>query len=65
VLASRAVVTSVIAPDAEAGHGASRKDGPLVFLELPSEGATQVAAMSLERPVTVTLANPVAAHEEL
>jgi Flp pilus assembly protein CpaB len=55
VLASAAVVVTVVAPDADVGHGPSREDGPLVLLEVPSEGATQVAAMSLERPVTVTL----------
>jgi len=55
LLAEMATVVTVIAPDTEPSHGASRKDGSLVLLELPSDRATQVAAVSLERPVTVTL----------
>jgi Flp pilus assembly protein CpaB len=53
--ADMAVVITVVAPEAESGRGATRKDGSLVLLELSSDRAAQVAAMSLERPVTVTL----------
>jgi Flp pilus assembly protein CpaB len=55
LLAEMATVVTVIAPDTEPTRGAIRKDGLLVLLELPSDIATQVAAVSLERPVTVTL----------
>jgi Flp pilus assembly protein CpaB len=55
VLASMAVVVAVVAQETEPGYGSASKDGPLVLLELPADSATQVAAMSLERAVAVTL----------
>ncbi|SED67090.1 Flp pilus assembly protein CpaB [Amycolatopsis tolypomycina] len=49
VLAGGATVVTV-------GHREpSTAKGPLVLLRLPEESATRVAAISLERPVTVTL----------
>ncbi len=56
VLASQATVVTVSAPEAQAGRALGPPGkGPLVLLALPSGVATQVAAISLERPVTVTL----------
>jgi Flp pilus assembly protein CpaB len=55
VLASMAVVVAVVAQGAESRYASAGKDGPLVLLELPADSATQVAAMSLERAVAVTL----------
>lgn len=56
VLASHAMVVTVSGPEPQAGRAlAPPGKGPLVLLTLPSEVATQVAAISLERPVTVTL----------
>jgi Flp pilus assembly protein CpaB len=56
--AETATVVTVVAgggdADGRLGSGQSGK-GSLVLLELPSEVATQVAAVSLVRPVTVTL----------
>ncbi|MEC3978709.1 SAF domain-containing protein [Amycolatopsis sp. H20-H5] len=56
VLASMAVVVTAKRPDpgGRAGPGGPDK-GPLVLLALPTDVAAQVAATSLERPVTVTL----------
>jgi Flp pilus assembly protein CpaB len=54
--AETATVVTVVAGDADARHGPGQSgNGSLVLLELPSEVATQVAAVSLVRPVTVTL----------
>jgi Flp pilus assembly protein CpaB len=55
VLASMAVVVTVVPDETGSRYGTAAKDGPLVLLELPSDSATQVAAMSLERAVAVTL----------
>jgi Flp pilus assembly protein CpaB len=55
LLAEMATVVTVIAPDIQATRPVSHKDGSLILLELPTDSATQVAAVSLERPVTVTL----------
>jgi Flp pilus assembly protein CpaB len=55
VLATMAVVVAVVAQQAEPRYGSAGHDGPLVLLELSSDSATQVAAMSLERAVAVTL----------
>jgi Flp pilus assembly protein CpaB len=55
VLASMAVVVTVVPAENGAKYGSAAKDGPLVLLELPSDSAAQVAAMSLERTVAVTL----------
>lgn len=52
VLAGMAVVAAVGGPDPKAGQTSK---GPLVLLTLPTAVATRVAAISLERPVTVTL----------
>jgi Flp pilus assembly protein CpaB len=52
VLASMAVVAAVGGQDSKTGHASK---GPLVLLTLPTAVATRVAAISLERPVTVTL----------
>ncbi|GAB3134651.1 SAF domain-containing protein [Amycolatopsis stemonae] len=53
VLAAGATVVAVGAPVPKAA--APPDKGPLVLLRLPEETATRVAAISLERPVTVTL----------
>ena len=56
VLADHAMVVTVSGPEPQAGRALGPPGkGPLVLLALPSEVATQVAAISLERPVTVTL----------
>ena len=56
VLAGHAMVVTVSGPEPQAGRALGPPGkGPLVLLALPSEVATQVAAISLERPVTVTL----------
>jgi Flp pilus assembly protein CpaB len=55
VLASMAMVVTVVPQESGSGYGTAAKDSPLVLLELPSDSATQVAAMSLERAVAVTL----------
>lgn len=56
VLASEAVVVTVGRADSGEGRALGPPDkGPLVLLALPATVATQVAATSLERPVTVTL----------
>jgi Flp pilus assembly protein CpaB len=51
VLARDATVVTVRAEDR--AHG--REKGSLLLIALPRESATRVAAISLERPVTVTL----------
>ncbi|WP_116100747.1 hypothetical protein [Amycolatopsis thermalba] len=55
VLASMATVLTVRPPPASAGRLASARDGPLVVLSLPEDTAREVAAMSLQNPVAVTL----------
>lgn len=56
VLASDAMVVTVSGPESQTGRALGPPSkGPLVLLALRSEAATQVAAVSLERPVTVTL----------
>lgn len=56
VLASMAMVVAVTAPEAEPRHGPSAAgSSSLVLLELPSDVATEVAAVSLGHPVAVTL----------
>jgi pilus assembly protein CpaB len=55
LLAEMAEVVTVVTRDAEAARGVGRDEGSLVLLELPSDSAAQVAAVSLDRPVTVTL----------
>lgn len=56
VLAEDVTVVTVSRPEAGGGRVLGPSDkGPLVLLSLPVSVATQVAATSLERPVTVTL----------
>jgi Flp pilus assembly protein CpaB len=56
VLAAGAIVVTTGSPDAPAGKPfAGPARGPLVLLRLPEASATRVAAISLDRPVTVTL----------
>jgi Flp pilus assembly protein CpaB len=55
VLASGATVVTVGHPDTSAKTLGPPDKGPLVLLRLPDTIATRVAAISLERPVTVTL----------
>ncbi|MDT8911305.1 SAF domain-containing protein [Amycolatopsis sp. PS_44_ISF1] len=56
VLAEDVAVVTVSRPEAGGGRAAGPStQGPLVLLSLPVSVATQVAATSLERPVTVTL----------
>ncbi|MFE0025448.1 SAF domain-containing protein [Amycolatopsis sp. NPDC059021] len=56
VLASQAVVVTVGRAETGGVRGIGPPEkGPLVLLTLPAAVATQVAATSLERPVTVTL----------
>ncbi|UOZ07918.1 SAF domain-containing protein [Amycolatopsis sp. WQ 127309] len=56
VLASGATVVTISSPEAgSARPTAGPAKGPLVLLRLPEEVATRVAAISLDRPVTVTL----------
>jgi predicted aconitase with swiveling domain len=54
--AESAAVVTVVTGEAEARHGPrGSTTGSLVLLELTSAVATEVAAVSLVRPVTVTL----------
>jgi Flp pilus assembly protein CpaB len=56
VLASGAMVVTIGTPDTAAARPlAGSAKGPLVLLRLPEAIATRVAAISLDRPVTVTL----------
>ncbi|MEV6876761.1 SAF domain-containing protein [Amycolatopsis sp. NPDC051128] len=55
VLASGAMVVTVGHSDTAAKGTGPPGKGPLVLLRLPDTIATRVAAISLERPVTVTL----------
>jgi Flp pilus assembly protein CpaB len=55
VLASGATVVTVGHPGTSAKTLGPPDKGPLVLLRLPDTIATRVAAISLERPVTVTL----------
>ncbi|WP_328644893.1 SAF domain-containing protein [Amycolatopsis sp. NBC_00348] len=56
VLASGATVVTISSPEAGSARPlAGPAKGPLVLLRLPEEVATRVAAISLDRPVTVTL----------
>jgi len=55
MLASMATVLTVRPPPASSGRLASARDGPLVVLSLPEDTAREVAAVSLQNPVAVTL----------
>ncbi|WP_328612601.1 SAF domain-containing protein [Amycolatopsis sp. NBC_00355] len=56
VLAGGATVVTISSPDAASARPlAGPAKGPLVLLRLPEAIATRVAAISLDRPVTVTL----------
>jgi hypothetical protein len=56
VLASMAIVVDIRSPPTGGNRllGADSK-GPLVLISLPTEVATEVAALSLRNPVAVTL----------
>jgi len=56
VLASMAMVVDVRSPPSGGNRLLSGENkGPLVLIAVPTEVATQVAALSLRNPVTVTL----------
>lgn len=55
VLAGMATVAAIRAPPEDGRLASGESKGPLVLISLPAEAATEVAALSLRSPVTITL----------